>query len=44
MTHGANGNINHAPEAEAMASATNTNKGKFFGSGNQEKMVKRKVR
>lgn len=44
MTHGAIAVARETPEHEAFASATNANKGKFLGSGNQEKTVKRKVR
>jgi hypothetical protein len=44
MTHGANDPNGSIPEAEALASATNANKGKFIGSGKEEKTVKRKVR
>jgi hypothetical protein len=44
MTHGANGSISNIPEAEALRSASNANKGKFLGSSKEEKVVRRKVR
>lgn len=44
MTHGAKESVSEQKGAEALASATNANKGKFIGSGKEEKTVKRKVR